>query len=137
MQFLIPFNKHPDIWIDYAQWHASADGSSSSGGGLASASSVLLRGVKALPKCILLRFALADNEELQGKVQEARVLYEEAAARMEADLSAAAAAGGGGGGGGGVGHDSFLSPDQGALVWIHYMKHLRRYERERPGDLMG
>lgn len=68
-QCLMYLYHYPDIWYDYASWHAQ-NGSSDS------AAVVFQRALKALPDKALLHYALAEFEEARGNIQEARKVYE-------------------------------------------------------------
>ena len=61
----------PQVWLDYAQWHSDGGGA-----GQAAAVAVLQRGVRALPGCPTLSFAMADVEELAGRIEEAKQVRE-------------------------------------------------------------
>eukprot|EP00775_Hariotina_reticulata_P002070 gene2070-2390_t len=129
MQALMCLLHFPEVWYDYARWHAD------SGGGVAAAAACLLRAVAALPDCLLLHFALADLEEAQGNIQAAKDVYESLVKQLErvpgpqpngvAAAAAAAAAPPPQPAGGPI---TALPPDQAALVWIQYMRFSRRSE---------
>ncbi|KAG6513275.1 hypothetical protein ZIOFF_023588 [Zingiber officinale] len=60
---------YPDIWYDYATWHASS-------GSVDSAAKVFQRALKALPDSELLKYAYAELEESRGAIQSAKKIYE-------------------------------------------------------------
>eukprot|EP01018_Ginkgo_biloba_P004303 Gb_41029 [translate_table: standard] len=60
---------YPDIWYDYATWHAR-------NGSADSASRVFQRALKALPDSEVLRYAYAELEESRGGIQGAKKIYE-------------------------------------------------------------
>ena len=53
---------YPDIWLEFARWHAG------SGGGAAAAAAVLDKGRRALPPALALHFAAADLAEAGGEL---------------------------------------------------------------------
>lgn len=56
----------PEMWYDFARWHADA------GGGPEQATAILTKALQALPGCLMLHFALADMEEAQGQIERAK-----------------------------------------------------------------
>ncbi|XP_029125437.1 cleavage stimulation factor subunit 77 isoform X1 [Cajanus cajan] len=60
---------YPDIWYDYATWHAK-------GGSIDAAIKVFQRALKALPDSEMLRYAYAELEESRGAIQAAKKIYE-------------------------------------------------------------
>eukprot|EP00250_Pteridium_aquilinum_P018697 c24170_g1_i1 orf=244-2802(-) len=68
-QCLMYLYHYPDIWYDYASWHAQI-------GSPDSAAVVFQRALKALPDKTLLHYAFAEFEEARGNIQEARKVYE-------------------------------------------------------------
>ncbi|KAH7557046.1 hypothetical protein JRO89_XS11G0036000 [Xanthoceras sorbifolium] len=60
---------YPDIWYDYAKWHAKS-------GSIDAAIKVFQRALKALPDSEMLRYAFAELEESRGAIQAAKKLYE-------------------------------------------------------------
>ncbi|KAJ9689213.1 hypothetical protein PVL29_014730 [Vitis rotundifolia] len=60
---------YPDIWYDYATWHAR-------NGSIDSAIKVFQRALKALPDTDMLRYAYAELEESRGAIQPAKKIYE-------------------------------------------------------------
>lgn len=68
-QCLMYLYHYPDIWYDYATWHAQ-------NGSLDSAAVVFQRALKALPEKALLHYAYAEFEEARGGIQEAKKVYE-------------------------------------------------------------
>ncbi|GKA58614.1 cleavage stimulation factor subunit 77 [Tanacetum coccineum] len=68
-QSLMYLYHYPDIWFDYATWHAKS-------GSIESAIKVYQRSLKALPDCALLRYAYAELEESRGAIQPAKKVYE-------------------------------------------------------------
>ncbi|KAJ1393235.1 Tetratricopeptide-like helical domain superfamily [Sesbania bispinosa] len=60
---------YPDIWYDYATWHAK-------GGSIDAAIKVFQRSLKALPDSEMLRYAYAELEESRGAIQAAKKIYE-------------------------------------------------------------
>ncbi|KAJ8422507.1 hypothetical protein Cgig2_030842 [Carnegiea gigantea] len=60
---------YPDIWYDYATWHAKS-------GSVDSAIKVYQRALKALPDSELLKYAYAELEESHGAIQPAKKIYE-------------------------------------------------------------
>nr|XP_043627865.1 cleavage stimulation factor subunit 77 [Erigeron canadensis] len=68
-QCLMYLYHYPDIWFDYATWHAKS-------GSIDSAIKVYQRSLKALPDCVLLRYAYAELEESRGAIQAAKKVYE-------------------------------------------------------------
>lgn len=66
----------PEIWVDYAQWlqgMAQTD----------AAEAVFERAARALPGCLLVRFAHADMLEARGNIAGARKVYEALTAEIE------------------------------------------------------
>uniref|UniRef100_A0A7N1A6Y5 Suppressor of forked domain-containing protein n=1 Tax=Kalanchoe fedtschenkoi TaxID=63787 RepID=A0A7N1A6Y5_KALFE len=68
-QCLMYLYHYPDIWYDYATWHAKA-------GFVDLAVKVFQRAVKALPESEMLRYAYAELEESRGAIQAAKIIYE-------------------------------------------------------------
>ncbi|XP_042375309.1 cleavage stimulation factor subunit 77-like isoform X1 [Zingiber officinale] len=68
-QCLMYLYHYPDIWYDYATWHASS-------GSVDSAAKVFQRALKALPDSELLKYAYAELEESRGAIQSAKKIYE-------------------------------------------------------------
>ncbi|KAL8097037.1 cleavage stimulation factor subunit 77 [Apium graveolens] len=68
-QCLMYLYHYPDIWYDYATWHAKS-------GSVDSAIKVFQRALKALPDSELLRYAYAELEESRGSIQPAKKTYE-------------------------------------------------------------
>lgn len=68
-QSLMYLYHYPDVWYDYATWHAKS-------GSLDSAVKVFQRALKALPDSDLLKYAYAELEESCGSIQPARKVYE-------------------------------------------------------------
>lgn len=122
---------YPEVWYDYARFHS--DGT----GGVAQAVLVLGKATKAVPGCLMLRFALADFEESQGHIDKAKQVYEDMAQQMEAEGGPTVNGGGVDGGApvppvpppaeGAMAPWPF-GPELGALVWIQYMRFSRRSE---------
>ncbi|RDX83332.1 Cleavage stimulation factor subunit 77, partial [Mucuna pruriens] len=68
-QCLMYMYHYPDIWYDYATWHAK-------GGSIDAAIKVFQRALKALPDSEMLRYAYAELEESRGAIQAAKKIYE-------------------------------------------------------------
>ncbi|KAK6120966.1 hypothetical protein DH2020_045293 [Rehmannia glutinosa] len=68
-QCLMYLYHYPDIWYDYATWHAK-------GGSRDSAIKVFQRALKALPDSEMLKYAYAELEESHGAAQAAKKVYE-------------------------------------------------------------
>ncbi|XP_052139476.1 cleavage stimulation factor subunit 77 isoform X2 [Oryza glaberrima] len=68
-QCLMYLYHHPDIWYDYAMWHAK-------NGSVDSAIKIFQRAVKALPDSGVLKYAFAELEESRGAIQPAKAIYE-------------------------------------------------------------
>lgn len=68
-QCLMYMYHYPDIWYDYATWHAK-------GGSVDTAIKVFQRALKALPDSEMLRYAYAELEESRGAIQAAKKIYE-------------------------------------------------------------
>ncbi|XP_057948438.1 cleavage stimulation factor subunit 77 isoform X2 [Malania oleifera] len=68
-QCLMYLYHYPDIWYDYATWHAKS-------GSIDAAIKVFQRAVKALPDSEMLRYAYAELEESRGAIQPAKKIYE-------------------------------------------------------------
>ncbi|KAK7266964.1 hypothetical protein RIF29_19626 [Crotalaria pallida] len=68
-QCLMYMYHYPDIWYDYATWHAK-------GGSIDAAIKVFQRSLKALPDSEILRYAYAELEESRGAIQAAKKIYE-------------------------------------------------------------
>ncbi|KAK1278946.1 hypothetical protein QJS04_geneDACA003537 [Acorus gramineus] len=60
---------YPDVWYDYATWHAK-------NGSVDSAIKIFQRASKALPDSELLKYAYAELEESRGAIQAAKKIYE-------------------------------------------------------------
>ncbi|XVE68511.1 hypothetical protein DITRI_Ditri09bG0073900 [Diplodiscus trichospermus] len=68
-QCLMYLYHYPDIWYDFATWHAKI-------GSLDAAIKVFQRALKALPDSEMLKYAYAELEESRGAIQSAKKLYE-------------------------------------------------------------
>lgn len=68
-QCLMYLYHYPDIWYEYATWHAK-------NGSRDSAIKVFQRALKALPESDMLKYAYAELEESHGAVQAAKKVYE-------------------------------------------------------------
>lgn len=68
-QCLMYLYHYPDVWYDYATWHAKA-------GSIDAAIKVFQRSLKALPDSEMLRYAYAELEESRGAIQAAKKIYE-------------------------------------------------------------
>ncbi|KAL7206663.1 hypothetical protein ACSBR2_019389 [Camellia fascicularis] len=68
-QCLMYLYHYPDIWYDYATWHAKS-------GAVDSAIKVFQRALKALPDSEMLKYAYAELEESRGAIQPAKKVYE-------------------------------------------------------------
>ncbi|KAL6514583.1 Cleavage stimulation factor subunit 77 [Orobanche gracilis] len=68
-QCLMYLYHYPDIWYDYAMWHAK-------GGSRDSAIKIFQRALKALPDSEMLKYAYAELEESHGAAQAAKQVYE-------------------------------------------------------------
>ncbi|XP_006356598.1 cleavage stimulation factor subunit 77 isoform X1 [Solanum tuberosum] len=68
-QCLMYLYHYPDIWYEYATWHAKA-------GSVDSAIKVFQRALKALPDSEMLRYAYAELEESRGAIQASKKVYE-------------------------------------------------------------
>ncbi|KAI3448085.1 hypothetical protein Pfo_004750 [Paulownia fortunei] len=68
-QCLMYLYHYPDIWYDYATWHAKSDSRDS-------AIKVFQRALKALPDSEMLKYAYAELEESHGAAQAAKKVYE-------------------------------------------------------------
>ncbi|XWS08190.1 hypothetical protein CRYUN_Cryun41cG0058400 [Craigia yunnanensis] len=68
-QCLMYLYHYPDIWYDYATWHAKS-------GSMDAAIKVFQRALKALPDSEMLKYAYAELEESRGSIQSAKKLYE-------------------------------------------------------------
>ncbi|GLT27717.1 hypothetical protein SLA2020_026950 [Shorea laevis] len=68
-QCLMYLYHYPDMWYDYATWHAKS-------GSTEAAIKVFQRAVKALPDSDMLKYAYAELEESRGAIQSAKKLYE-------------------------------------------------------------
>ncbi|KAI4300979.1 hypothetical protein L6164_034302 [Bauhinia variegata] len=68
-QCLMYLYHYPDIWYDYATWHAKS-------GSIDAAIKVFQRSLKALPDSEMLRYAYAELEESRGAIQAAKKIYE-------------------------------------------------------------
>ncbi|PSC73688.1 Suf-domain-containing [Micractinium conductrix] len=85
-QALMVLFHYPDIWLEFARWHAG------SGGGAAAAAAVLDKGRRALPPALALHFAAADLAEAGGELAGAKAVYEELVEGLRAPEEAGAAA---------------------------------------------
>ncbi|XP_050228321.1 cleavage stimulation factor subunit 77 isoform X2 [Mercurialis annua] len=68
-QCLMYLYHYPDIWYDYATWHAKS-------GSIEAAIKVFQRALKALPDSDMLKYAYAELEESRGAIQPAKKIYE-------------------------------------------------------------
>ncbi|RZC83377.1 hypothetical protein C5167_046163 [Papaver somniferum] len=68
-QCLMYLYHYPDIWFDYATWHAK-------NGSIDLAIKVYQKALKALPDSEVLRYAYAELEESSGAIQPAKKVYE-------------------------------------------------------------
>ncbi|KAJ8770398.1 hypothetical protein K2173_015012 [Erythroxylum novogranatense] len=68
-QCLMYLYHYPDIWYDYATWHAKS-------GSVDTAIKVFQRALKALPDSEMLKYAYAELEETRGAIQPAKKIYE-------------------------------------------------------------
>lgn len=68
-QCLMYLYHYPDIWYDYAQWHAKS-------GSTDSAVKVFQRALEALPDSEMLKYAYAELEESHGAIKAAKKVYE-------------------------------------------------------------
>ncbi|KAL2477222.1 Cleavage stimulation factor subunit 77 [Forsythia ovata] len=68
-QCLMYLYHYPDIWYDYATWHAKS-------GSTDPAIKVFQRASKALPDSEMLKYAYAELEESRGAIQAAKKVYE-------------------------------------------------------------
>ncbi|KAB1200091.1 Cleavage stimulation factor subunit 3 [Morella rubra] len=68
-QCLMYLYHYPDIWYDYATWHAKS-------GSVDAAVKVFQRALKALPDSEMLRYAYAELEESRGAIQSTKKIYE-------------------------------------------------------------
>ncbi|KAG5249142.1 suppressor of forked family protein [Salix suchowensis] len=68
-QCLMYLYHYPDVWYDYATWHAKS-------GSIDAAIKVFQRALKALPDSETLKYAYAELEESRGAIQPARKIYE-------------------------------------------------------------
>ncbi|RLM92057.1 cleavage stimulation factor subunit 77 [Panicum miliaceum] len=66
-QCLMYLYHHPDIWYDYAMWHAK-------NGSMDSAAKIFQRALKAIPDSEVLKYAFAEMEESRGVIQFIRFL---------------------------------------------------------------
>lgn len=82
-QALMILLQYPDVWLDFAAWHAVGGGA-----GPAAGVAVLHRSRRALPAALVLHFAAADAEEGAGAVAKAREVYEELVERLMAEEQA-------------------------------------------------
>ncbi|GMH44710.1 hypothetical protein BSKO_12662 [Bryopsis sp. KO-2023] len=137
-QALMCLVHHPEIWNDYSRFHLST-----SGGGSVSAVKVLDRARVCLPTCLMLHFAMADIEEQEGHIEKAKDVYEELVKCVEAkeqkppqgegepQNNNANNNGNTTNSSSSKGKEKFAGvdlSDQAALVWITYMRFLRRVE---------
>ncbi|CAD7699774.1 unnamed protein product [Ostreobium quekettii] len=117
-QALMCLVHHPEIWNDYARFHIA-------GGGTLSAVKVLDRARTCLPNCLMLHFALADVEESEGHIEKAKDVYEELVRCLEGMEEKEE---------GSRSKDRLAGvdlSDQAALIWITYMRFLRRAETQK------
>ncbi|CAN6455829.1 unnamed protein product [Victoria cruziana] len=75
-QCLMYLYHYPDIWYDYATWHARS-------GSMDAAVKVFQRALKALPESEVLCYAYAELEESHGAIQAAKKVYENLLANSE------------------------------------------------------
>lgn len=68
-QCLMYLYHYPDVWYDYAMWHAN-------NGSIDAAIKVFQRALKALPGSDMLKYAYAELEESRGSLQSAKKIYE-------------------------------------------------------------
>ncbi|XP_039053919.1 cleavage stimulation factor subunit 77-like isoform X2 [Hibiscus syriacus] len=68
-QCLMYLYHYPDIWYDYATWHAKS-------GSMDDAVKVFQRALKVLPDSEVLKYAYAELEESRGAIPSAKKLYE-------------------------------------------------------------
>ncbi|XP_048321207.2 cleavage stimulation factor subunit 77 isoform X1 [Ziziphus jujuba] len=68
-QCLMYLYHYPDVWYEYATWHAKS-------GSIDAAIKVFQRALKALPDSQMLRYAYAELEESRGAIQSAKRIYE-------------------------------------------------------------
>ncbi|KAL3702271.1 hypothetical protein R1sor_020293 [Riccia sorocarpa] len=68
-QCLMYLYHYPDIWYDYATWHAENNS-------FEAAVAVFGRALKALPDTSVLHYAYAEFEESRGSIEEAKKVYE-------------------------------------------------------------
>ncbi|RLN22656.1 cleavage stimulation factor subunit 77 [Panicum miliaceum] len=66
-QCLMYLYHHPDLWYDYAMWHAK-------NGSMDSAAKIFQRALKAIPDSEVLKYAFAEMEESRGAIQFIRFL---------------------------------------------------------------
>ena len=97
-QCLLCLYHYPEIWYEYAMWHAENDKPSN-------ASDVFKEACAALPACTILFFAAADFEAARENVDEAKGIYEKLLLRA-----------------------SDLELHTQGQIWIQYMRFLRRTE---------
>jgi cleavage stimulation factor subunit 3 len=97
-QCLLCLYHYPEVWYEYAIWHADNDRQSN-------ASTVFKDACAALPTCTILYFAAADFEASQENMKEAKSIYENLLSRA-----------------------SDLDRDTQGQIWIQYMRFLRRIE---------
>lgn len=83
-QSLMYLYHYPDIWYEYATWHARH-------GSPDTAVQVFVRAISALPDCDVLHFAYAELEETRGRIPEAKAVYEAIIARGEGSEGSALA----------------------------------------------
>ena len=97
-QSLLCLYHFPEMWYEYAMWHCES-------GEDARASEVFEEACAALPTCAILHFATADFQAAREQIDEAKKIYENLVKRI----------------------GSLEPPTQG-LIWIQYMRFLRRTE---------
>ncbi|CAM6129012.1 unnamed protein product [Calypogeia fissa] len=68
-QCLMYLYHYPDIWYDFATWHAE-------NGSPKAAVDVFKRALKALPDTSVLHYAYAEFEETRGSIEEAKAVYD-------------------------------------------------------------
>ncbi|CAL9760037.1 unnamed protein product [Musa acuminata subsp. burmannicoides] len=81
-QSLMYLYHYPDLWYDYATWHANS-------GSVDSAIKIFQRALKAVPDSELLKYAYAELEESRGAIQPAKKIYESLLASSSNSMSLA------------------------------------------------
>lgn len=102
-QALMPLIHYPDIWLEYAGYLGEVGGPSSS-------ISILERARATLPNCLALHLAAVDAYEAMGELETAKSVYESLAVALLQEIEVQ------------------LPADQGTLMWVHYMRFVRRTE---------